>query len=177
MPAFTPNYREGYFYASLCALGYGISPILIGMALPAKTLANGVAAGFISHLAATAVVVLAMLMPSQWPGLRFMDWRATRWFVVSGVSVSLSQMFRYMAFALAPIAVATAILQLHLVFRVHLSAVLNRDHEIFGGGLVVGTLVSLAGAVVLTVDAVTVIQALSLSGGLADILGWSWRFR
>jgi uncharacterized membrane protein len=177
VPTFTPNYREGYFFAGLCALGYGVSPILIGMALPQKTLANGIAAGFISHLAATVVVVLPMLMPSQWPGLRFMDWRATRWFVVSGVSVSLSQMFRYMAFALMPIAVATSILQLHLIFRVHLSAVLNRDHEIFGGGLVVGTVVSLAGAVVLAVDAATVIQALSLSGAVADSLGWSWRFR
>lgn len=174
---FVPKYREGYAFAALCALGYGVSPILIGMALPAKTLANGIAAGFISHLAATVIILLPMLMPSQWPGLRVMDWPATRWFVVSGFAVSLSQMFRYMAFALAPIAVATSILQVHLIFRVHFSALLNRDHEVFGGRLIVGTVFSLLGAVVLSIDADTVIQVLPLPGALAELLGWSWRFR
>lgn len=173
---FEPKYREGYFFASLCALGYGVSPILIGMALPAKTLPNGIAAGFISHMAATIIILLPMLMPSQWPALRTLDWTATRWFVVSGFAVSLSQLFRYMAFALAPIAVATAILQVHLMFRVHFSAMLNRDHEVFGGGLIFGTIVSLLGAVVLSVSADALMQVVPLPAPVAALLGWSWHF-
>lgn len=173
---FKPNYREGYFFAVLCAMGYGVSPILIGMALPAKTLANGIAAGLISHLAATILILVPMLMPAQWPGLKVMDWVATKWFVLSGLAVSLSQMFRYMAFALAPIAVATSILQLHLMFRVHFSRLLNPHHEVFGGGMIAGTIISLLGAVVLSLSADTLIRMLSPPAPLAAILGWSWHF-
>ena len=174
--SFEPNYREGYFFAILCAVGYGVSPILIGMALPARTLSNGIAAGLISHLAATVLILLPLLMPAQWPALRVMDWVATRWFVLSGLSVSLSQLFRYMAFALAPIAVATSILQLHLMFRVHFSRLLNPHHEVFDGGMIAGTAISLLGAVVLSVSADTLIRMLSLPGPLAAVLGWSWHF-
>jgi uncharacterized membrane protein len=173
---FKPNYREGYFFAALCAIGYGISPILIGMALPAKTLSNGIAAGLISHLAATVLILLPMLMPAQWPGLKAMDRVATKWFVLSGLAVSLSQMFRYMAFALAPIAVATSILQLHLMFRVHFSRLLNPHHEVFDGGMIAGTAISLLGAVVLSVGADALIRLLSLPGPLAAVLSWSWHF-
>lgn len=173
---FKPNYREGYFYASLCAIGYGISPILIAMALPSRTLANGIAAGFISHLAATVIILLPMLMPSQRMGLNVPDWTAIRWFVISGFFVSLSQVFRYMALAIAPVAVAVSILQLHLMFRLHFSAMMNREHEVFSGGLVAGTVISLLGAVVLSVSADILVQLLSLPAPLAAFLGWSWHF-
>ena len=50
---FNPAYREGYLYSLLSALGFGISPILIGMAFETKGLAIGIAGGFVSYLAAT----------------------------------------------------------------------------------------------------------------------------
>jgi len=173
---FKPKYREGYFFASLCAIGYGISPILIAMALPARTLANGIAAGFISHLAAAIIILVPMLMPSQWAGLRAMDWPATRWFIISGIAVSLSQLFRYMALAIAPVAVAVSILQLHLMFRLHFSTMLNRDYEVFSGGLVAGTVISLLGALALSVSSDFIMQTLSLPGPLVALLGWNWHF-
>ncbi len=174
--AFEPKYREGYFFALLSAVGFGISPILIGMAFEAKGLAVGVAGGLVSYIAATLFIGLLLLIPAQWRSFRSLDGGSAKWFLISGLAVGLSQMLRYMALAVAPVSVVTPIQRLSMIFRIYFGAMLNPHHEIFGGRLIAGTVVSLAGAIALSVSIEGILDALPLPAGIASLLAWSWTF-
>jgi uncharacterized membrane protein len=172
--AFTPHYAEGYFYALLSALAFGLSPILIGLAFERKGIAVGVAGGFVSYLAATAAVGLTLLLPGRWVEFRAMDRVAVRWFVLSGVLVALSQMTRYMALAVAPVSVVTSIQRLSLVFRIYFGWIINPQHEVFGGRVVVATVISLVGAIALSVSVDDILQVVPLPEALTALLNWRW---
>jgi uncharacterized membrane protein len=174
--AFEPEYREGYFFALLSAVGFGISPILIGMAFETKGLAVGVAGGLVSYIAATLFIGLPLLIPAQWRSFRSLDGGSAKWFLISGLAVGLSQMLRYMALAIAPVSVVTPIQRLSMIFRIYFGAMLNPHHEIFGGRLIAGTVVSLAGAIALSVSIDGLLVALPLPAGIASLLAWSWTF-
>ncbi len=173
--AFTPNYAEGYAYALLSALGFGITPILVGMAFEdEKGLAAGIAGGFVSYAAATAVVLLMLLWPGQWQSLRRLDATSGKWFVLAGLTVGLSQMFRYMALAIAPVSVVTPIQRLSLVFRIYFGWLINPQHEVFGGRVILGTVLSLAGAVALSISADGLVHSMWLPDYLVSLLAWRW---
>jgi uncharacterized membrane protein len=171
---FTPNYAEGYLYALLSAIAFGLSPILIGMAFERKGIGVGVAGGFVSYLAGTATIVVTLLLPARWTEFRAMDRVAARWFVLSGILVALSQMTRYMALAVAPVSVVTPIQRLSLVFRIYFGWIINPKHEVFGGRIVAGTLLSLAGAVALSVSVDDVQHLLPLPDAIGWLLHWRW---
>jgi uncharacterized membrane protein len=171
---FTPLYAEGYFYALLSAVGFGLSPILIGMAFETKGIAIGIAGGFVSYLAATAVLAVTMLLPGRWTSFRRIERDTVHWFLISGVAVCLSQMFRYMALAVAPVSVVSPIQRLSLVFRIYFGWIINPKHEVFGGRVVAATVVSLIGAVALSVSTDHLFEAIPLPAQLAVWLGWHW---
>ncbi len=174
--AFAPDYREGYFFALLSAVGFGLSPILIGMAFETKGLAIGIAGGFVSYVAATIAIALPLLAPGQWRSFRSISPESAKWFLISGVAVGLSQMTRYMALAVAPVSVVSPIQRLSLVFRIYFGAVLNPHHEVFGSRVIAGTAISLAGAVALSVSINGMVEALPLPAPVISILAWSWTF-
>src|SRR5262249_60173108 len=58
---FQPRYGEGYAFALLAALFYGVSPLLIRLAVIGGDLGSGIAGGLISYLAATPAVALVLL--------------------------------------------------------------------------------------------------------------------
>jgi drug/metabolite transporter (DMT)-like permease len=60
------NLTEGYFYAGLSVIGFGVSPILIRMAMEQNTVSAGVAGGFISYAAASVPILLILLLPGRW---------------------------------------------------------------------------------------------------------------
>lgn len=171
---FVPQYAEGYLYALLSTIGFGVSPILIRMAFEKKGVAIGIAGGFISYLAATAVVALLLTAPGQWHRFRTIDRTTAKWFVISGLTVCVSQMFRYMALAIAPVSVVTPIQRLSIVFRVYFGWIINPQHEIFGGRIVAGTIVSLIGAVALTASTDGIAHLLPLPPWVASWLAWHW---
>lgn len=173
---FEPAYGEGYLFALLSAVGFGISPILVGMAFANKGIAAGIAGGFISYLAATVAIALPLLLPGQWQSFRRIERDTASWFVISGVAVAISQMTRYMALAVAPVSVVSPIQRLSLVFRIYFGAMLNPHHEVFGGRIIAGTVISLFGAVALSVSLDGLAQALPLPAPLTAVLGWNWRF-
>jgi uncharacterized membrane protein len=172
--AFTPLYAEGYFYAVLSSICFGLSPVLINMAFEKKGIAIGIAGGFVSYLAATAALALTMLLPGQWASFRRIDSETTKWFLFSGVAVCMSQMFRYMALAVAPVSVVTPIQRLSLVFRIYFGWLINPKHEVFGGRVVVGTIVSLVGAVALSVSTDEILHLIPLPAQVAGWLAWHW---
>jgi uncharacterized membrane protein len=171
---FIPQYAEGYMYSLLSAIGFGLSPILIGMAFEKKGIAVGIAGGFVSYLAATVALGLTLLLPGKWLDFRDIDRSTAKWFVVSGIAVCLSQMTRYMGLAVAPVSVVSPIQRLSLVFRIYFGWWLNPKHEVFGGRVVGGTIISLVGAVALSVSTDDLTHMLALPAWLAGPLAWHW---
>jgi uncharacterized membrane protein len=147
---------------------------LIGLAFEKKGVAIGIAGGFVSYLAATVALGLTLLLPGKWQSFRDIDRSTFRWFIVSGLAVCMSQMTRYMALAVAPVSVVTPIQRLSLVFRIYFGWWLNPKHEVFGGRIVAGTLISLLGAVALSVSTDDLTHMLALPAWLAGPLAWHW---
>ena len=173
-PAFKPRYAEGYAFSIMAALVYGVSPLLIRLAVIGGDLGTGVAAGLVSYVAATATIALLLLWPGQLRHALAVTPESRKWFTYSGVSVSIAQMFIYMAYAVAPLSVVTPILQLHLVLRLVFSRVLNPHHEIFGGRMVLGTALSVLGAVALSLDVEHVLALVPLPPAMAAFARWHW---
>jgi hypothetical protein len=83
-------------------------------------------------------------------------------------------MFLYMAMSIAPVTVVSPVTRLSLLFRLHFARWINPQHEVFGGPVILGTVVSLAGAVALSLSTETVEALIPLPGALVSILHWHW---
>jgi uncharacterized membrane protein len=173
-PAFTPNYTEGYIFALLSGTGYGVSPIFVRMGLEGVGPGGSLAGGLISYGAATVLIALFMLWPGQFRHVLTLQREPAKWFTFSGIFVCLSQIFRYMALSVAPVTVVTPILRLSLIFRFLFSWLINREHEIFGGRAVAGTLVSLLGALALSISTEFVLTLVPLPDFVVAIARWQW---
>jgi len=171
---FQPNYAEGYLFALLSSTGYGISPVLVRLALENRDLAASLGGGLISYVAATLTFALVLLWPGQWKHVRSLDREAAKWFAVSGVFVCFAQMLRYMALALAPVTVVAPIQRISLLFRLYFSRIINPEHEVFGGRIIAATVVSLLGALALSVSTELVQSVLPLPDWARTFLNWHW---
>jgi len=168
-PVFRPNILAGYAAGIMATLGYGLTPTLVRLGL-ADTGAS-LAGGAISYISATLAFGILLLIPGQLYHCLAIDRTAAKWFTVSGVFVFLAQMFRYLALAIAPVTVVTPIQRLSLVFRILLSTLINRDYEVFDARVVVGMVISLLGALALTLSVELVADFLSLPAWVVD---WRW---
>jgi drug/metabolite transporter (DMT)-like permease len=173
---FTPAYAEGFFFAGLSAFAYGSSPIMIRFAFEggAPGLGAGVAAGLVSYLAATALLGAVLLVPGAFAHARQVSGEGAKWFLLASVSVGLAQMLRYMALALVPVTIVAPMMRLTAVFRFWFAWIVNREHESFSGGVIWATLVSLAGALLLTVNVDTAAQWLGLPEPARAFLRTQW---
>ena len=172
--AFRPSYAEGYFWALLSATGYGVSPILVRIGLEGKGLAVSIAGNLVASIAATIVMALFLLPPRQLRHALAVGREPAKWFTVSGVLVCISQIFLYMAMSIAPVTIVSPINRLSILFRLYFSRLLNPHHEVFGGKVVLGTIVSLAGAFVLSLSTDTVQSMLPLPDTILAVLRWHW---
>ncbi len=172
--AFQPKYAEGYTFALLSTIGYGLSPVLVRMGLENQGLGVSLAGGLVAYVAATAVFLLVLLWPGQWKHVWAIDREAAKWFTFSGFLVFFSQMFLYMAMSIAPVTVVSPINRLTILFRLFFSRLLNPHHEVFGGAVWLATFVSLAGAVLLTLSADIVQSVIPLPESLVTLLNWQW---
>src|SRR5262245_30196509 len=172
--AFAPKYGEGVTFALLSAVGYGLSPILVRVGLEHKGLGASFAGGLIAYLSATAVMALVMLWPGRLRHALAVNRESAKWFTLSGVLVFLSQMFLYMAMSVAPVTVVSPINRLSLLFRLYFSTWLNPQHEVFGGSVIAGTVVSLAVALALSLSTQALQDIVPLPDTLAALLAWHW---
>lgn len=169
---FEPDYADGMFWGMICAFGYGASPLFIAWGISGAGVGESMVGGLISYAAASVLIGLVLLSPVQRRHVGDVPREAVRWFALSGVFVFLSQMFRYAALAVAPVSVVAPIQRLSVVFRVLFSWMLNREHEIFGIWVLLGILVSLVGAALLTVSVDWVARL--LPEALVPWLQWQW---
>ena len=161
-------------FSLVAALAYGVTPFLIRLGVTSGDLGSGILGGLISYAAGTAAVVLLLLWPGRLRHVLAIEPVSLKWFTYSGVSVCIAQMFIYMAYAVAPISVVTPVLQLHHVLRVVFARLLNPQHEIFGGRMILATGLSLLGAITLSVDTEFVLSLLPLPDWLVPFARWQW---
>ena len=151
--SFEPDYVPGFLWGLVCAVGYGASPLFIALGLQgAGDLADSVAGGLVSYVAATVVVVVMVMLAGGRGYLAGLDRASTGWFVLSALFVALSQLFRYLALAVAPVSVGGPIQRLSVVFRLLFNGMMNKDHEIFDRWVVVSILLAVLGATALAAD-------------------------
>jgi drug/metabolite transporter (DMT)-like permease len=151
--SFTPKYAEGYLFAALAAVCYGISPVLVGLGLRGLEKGSGGLAGVVvSYSAATLALVGVVLVTGQWRQAQTIDAKARRWFMSAGVFVLLSHVFRYAAISLMPVSIVTTLQRLSTIFRFHFGWILNRDHEVYEPRVYLATVVSLIGAFALSIS-------------------------
>ena len=153
-PVFKPRMAEGYIYALLAALGFGTSPVLIKAGLANTGLS--LLGGFVSYAAACAVVALVLVIPGLLTQVRSIKPKSLKWFAYSGVGVSFSQLFRYLALGVAPVTIVQPLQSLSLIFRMIFGYFINRDHESFDRDVILGIFMSFIGVLCLS---------LSLGGG------------
>ena len=149
---FAPRVATGFFFASLAALMYGTSPIIIRQAIHDAGPLGGVVGGLIAYAAATCTVALGLLIPSLRRNVMQVSRESARWFVYSGIFVAAAQGFLYSALALAPIMLVVPLLQLSLVFRFLFAFLFNPHHELFGAMVVIGSAVSIVGACAVSIN-------------------------
>ncbi len=172
--AFTPVYMEGTIFAVLAAFAYGTSPVLVRFALEKSSWQASIAGGLVSYVAATLVTVVFIGVMGQTKHVRNITTDTIRWFCWAGVFVGLSQMLRYMALALAPVSVVSPIQRLSLIFRLIFGQMLNRRYEVFDSRMVMGTIVSIFGAILLSVSIDNVHVLLPIPQALAPLFTWTW---
>lgn len=171
---FKPRYVEGYLYSVLAAVGYGLSPVCIGLGLKAAGGTGVLAGGLVSYIAASLLVglILIVLRP---PASTFrISGTALKWFVFAGCIVFFSHAFRYAAIALAPVSVVTALQRLSSLFRIYFSWIINRDHEVFDESVILATVVSMIGAIALSVSTETFLSLADWPDWLVTIARMRW---
>ena len=168
--AFRPRVAAGFFFASIAALAYGTSPIIVRQALLGSGPLGGLAGGSVAYAAATVAVAFGLLIPSLRRNVMNVSGENVRWFVYSGIFVAAAQGFLYSALAVAPIMLVIPLLQLSLVFRFLFALLLNPHHEVFGFLVVFGSVVSIAGACAVSIDTDLILHALAIPEPFASFL-------
>lgn len=171
---FQPRYLEGTLWGTVGALGYGISPALVRIGLQGGGVVEGIAAGFISYFAASIVVGALLLVPANRAEIMSLEAGPARWFAFSGVAVFVSQVFRYMALALAPVSVVTTIQRTSVMFRVIFAWALNREHEVLDARTYIGIGASMLGVLALTISTEFVLTHVPLPEAVAAFARLTW---
>jgi len=170
---FVPRYLEGYLFASLAALAYGTTPIIARAALQHSGAVSAILGGLISYGSATvAVGMMLLLSASLRRNIVRLKQENIRWFVYSGIFVAMAQGFFYSAVAVAPIMIVLPLLQLTLVFRLIFAKWLNPENEVFGRRVVIGAIISMAGACTVSIDTDVILDGLGVPQAVAGLLRW-----
>ena len=176
-PRFVVKYVEGYAWGLVSAVAYGTSPLFIRFGFAGELdggFRNSIAGGLISYLAASLVIGLILAVPGNVAHVRALDPTAARWFTVSGFFVFVSQFFRYMALAVAPVSVVVPVQRTSVVFRVIFAWLLNRDHEVLDLPVLVGIGISLLGVMALTVSTESVLAVFPLPDAVVGLARLTW---
>lgn len=149
---FEPQYGAGLFWGAVCAFGYGVSPLFIALGIGEGGIPASIGGLLVSYAAAALAVIAWVIASGGRAYMAGLDRASLGWILCSALFVALSQLFRYVALAVAPVSVVTPIQRLSVVFRLLFNAALNRDHEVFDRWVVASILLSVVGAVALAAD-------------------------
>jgi drug/metabolite transporter (DMT)-like permease len=170
-PIFQPRVLSGYIFGLGAAMCYGSSPLMARQAFLSAPDASTAAAGCLAYSAATLFFLLMLLKPGSWADIKSMKRGNLPWFVSSAVLVAISQAFVYASLAIAPLMVVTPILQLSLVFRLFLSQLINRDHEVMNAAVLIGAFTAVLGSLLVSLNTEELTTLLDVSP-LGDFLNY-----
>ena len=171
---FKPRFLEGYVFAVLSAVGFGVSPLFVRAALEGADMGTAIAGGVFSYVAAAIVLAPILVKRSTRRTIFNIRSNPAKWFVISGLFTGVSQMIRYMALALAPVTIVSSIMVSSLVFRFLFSRIINRDYEIFGIWVVIGIMITVVGSLALTLETAFVFSLLPEWDWLQGSAKWRW---
>jgi len=169
-PIFQPRVFSGYIFGLGAAMCYGSSPLMARQAFLHAPDISTAAGGCLAYTAATLFFLLILLKPGSWADIKSMKRENLPWFLSSAVLVAISQAFVYASLAVAPLMVVTPILQLSLVFRLFLSQLINRDHEVMNTAVLIGAFTAVLGSILVSLDTDELTMLLDLPPSLADFL-------
>lgn len=167
---FRPHVVSGSLFALGAALGYGTSPLMAREAFLHAPGVGTAAGGCIAYASATLFFALILFKPGAVADIRGTSRENLPWFLAGAVTVAISQAFVYASLALAPLIVVTPILQLSLVFRLGLSQLVNREHEVMNAAVVVGAVTAVLGSLLVAIPSADLASWLALPPALADFL-------
>src|SRR5207302_3131849 len=110
------------------------------------------AGGCVAYAAATLSFLLILLKPGSSSDIRSTKRENLPWFLASAGLVAVSQAFVYASLAVAPLMVVTPVLQLSLVFRLFLSQLINREHEVMNIAVIIGAFTAVLGSLLVSRD-------------------------
>ncbi len=167
---FQPRVFPGYIFGLAAAMCYGSSPLMARQAFLHAPGASTAAGGCLAYAAAALFFSLILLKPGSWDDIKRMKRENVPWFLSSAVLVAVSQAFVYASLAVAPLMVVTPILQLSLVFRLFLSQLINRDHEVMNTAVLIGAFTAVLGSILVSLDTDELTGLLGLPPSIADFL-------
>jgi drug/metabolite transporter (DMT)-like permease len=167
---FQPRVLRGYIFGLAAAMCYGSSPLMARQALLHAPGASTAAGGCLAYTAATLFFLLILLKPGSGADIKCMKRENVPWFLSSAVLVAVSQAFVYASLSVAPLMVVTPILQLSLVFRLFLSQLINRDHEVMNTAVLIGAFTAVLGSILVSFDTDELTGLLGLPPSMADFL-------
>jgi drug/metabolite transporter (DMT)-like permease len=168
--AFQPRLFSGYLLGLGAALCYGGSPLMAREAFLRAPGVSTAAGGCVAYAAATLFFLLILLKPGALSDIGATKRENLPWFLASAVLVAISQAFVYASLAVAPLMVVTPVLQLSLVFRLFLSQLINREHEVMNTAVVIGSVTAVLGSILVALDTDELATFLRLPSWSADIL-------
>jgi drug/metabolite transporter (DMT)-like permease len=169
-PAFQPRVFSGYVLGLGAAVCYGSSPLMARAAFLHAPGIGTAAGGCVAYAAATLFFLLILLKPGAPADIGSMKREFLPWCFASAVLVAISQAFVYASLAVAPLMVVTPILQLSLVFRLFLSQLINRKHEVMNTAVIIGSLTAVLGSILVAIDTDELATFLQLPSWSADLL-------
>ncbi len=148
------RFLEGYVFATLAAVAYGTSPLLIRSALMDATRTAAIGT-FVAYFGASAVLLATLVIPGRRQLIRAINLRYMRLFGGAGLMVFLAQLLRFFALSVADVSIVTPLQRMANVFTVILTWIFNRSLETITLRVVLGVLVSFAGSALLVYAAAT----------------------
>ena len=169
-PTFQPRVFSGYLLGLGAAMCYGSSPLMARQAFLHAPGVSTAAGGCVAYAAATLFFSLILLKPGSSSSIRSTKRENLPWFLASAVLVAISQAFVYASLAVAPLMVVTPILQLSLVFRLFLSQLINREHEVMNTAVIIGAFTAVLGSILVALDTDELTTFLQLPLWFVDLL-------
>jgi drug/metabolite transporter (DMT)-like permease len=171
---FRPRLAEGYLFGVLSCLCWGSSPILVRQGLRGFGLGPAIAGGVVAYGAATLAVAVILLLPLARRDAANMARANLVWFFWIGTTVCISQMFMYLAMAIAPVTIVQPLMRFSNVFATLFGWMLNRKHEVFEPSVILAIGISVVGALALSIDAGAIMNWIGAPPGVAAVFAWSW---
>ncbi len=139
--------RKAYLLALGIGLIGGVTPILIKLGLSGS--GTPIAGAFISYAAATIVLIPFLLNRNKRTALTGMKGRALGYFYLAGVFSATANLMRYIALSLGSASVVAPIFATESIWALLLAFIFNRNLEVFSRYVIIGTIVTIAGSLLL----------------------------